>query len=311
MFRTRRARRPWLGPVVLAAIVFPTLAPATASGRAEAGPGSLAATDCGPAQALHRNHFPDRPRIDNRFSPLIPGTQFVLDGFVVGDDHLHHPHRIVTTVTDLTKTVDGVRTLVVFDEDYEDGVLQESEIFFVAQDRDGAIWTLGEYPEEYDSGTLTGAPRSWLSGVAGARAGIAMLEKPRAGTATYLQGLAPDVDFKDCATVYATGEKHVCVPLRCYDRVLEIDEFAPLDPAGGHQRKLYAPGVGVIEVTAASGVDPETLRLIRADPLCKPDFAAIRSRALAQDARGYTVAADVFAGSPHAKDRLDARTRDC
>jgi hypothetical protein len=123
----------------------------------------------------------------------------------------------------------------------------------------------------------------------------------------YLQGIAPEVDFKDCASVFTTGEKHVCVPVACYDKVLETDEFAPLDPAGGHQHKLSAPGIGVIRVAAAGGVDPETLTLISAKRLCKADFTEIRQQALDQDARAYTVAPDVFAGAAHAKDTIDSR----
>src|SRR5205085_8847383 len=143
------------------------------------------------------------------------------------------------------------------------GVLQESELFFLAQREDGSVWTLGEYPEEYDNGELTGAPSTWISGTARARAGIAMLAQPKVGAPTYLQGLGPKVGFKDCATVFQTGQR-TCVPTGCYDGVLVTDEFAPLEPEGGHQRKFYAPGVGVVRVGAAGGVDPEELKLTKA-----------------------------------------------
>jgi hypothetical protein len=313
MLRLPSVRRAWVGPVIISALALTTFGPASASSSPVAAAPATAsptATDCGPALKLDRKDFPNSPKVTNNFYPLVPGKQFVLDGVVLDDQNQPHPHQIVTTVTDLTKVIDGVRTLVVFDEDIQDGETTEAEIFFVAQDRDGTVWTFGEYPEQYDNGVLTGAPSSWLSGVQHARAGIAMLAKPKVGTRTYLQGLAPEVDFKDCATVFKTGEKHVCVPVKCYDNVLEVDEFAPLDPSGGHQRKFYAPGVGVglIQVKAAGGVDPESLKLISAERLCKSDMADIRERALEQDARSYTVAPDVFAGSPHAKDTLDART---
>jgi hypothetical protein len=312
MLRLPHVRRAWVGPVLLSALALTTFGPATASSGPAAATPAVAriATDCGPALKLDRRDFPDSPRITNTFLPLSPGKQFVLDGVVLDDQNQPHPHQIVTTVTDLTKVIDGVRTLVVFDEDIQDGVTTESEIFFVAQDQDGTVWTFGENPELYDNGVLTGAPSTWLSGVQGARAGIAMLANPKVGTKTYLQGLAPAVGFKDCATVFKTGEKHVCVTVGCFNNVLEIDEFAPLDPAGGHQRKFYAPGVGVglIQVTAAGGVDPEALKLISAQRLCKADFADIRERALDQDARAYHTAPDVWAGSPRAKDTIDART---
>jgi hypothetical protein len=317
MHRRPHWRSAWLSVLIPPALALATL---TATGPARAAVGQTAApsvaplsavaasTSCGRVPRLDRSDFPSQPRIDNRFYPLVPGMQFVLDGFVVGDDGLQHPHRIETTVTDLTKVIDGVRTIVILDKDFQDGELQEQEIFFVAQDHDGAVWTLGEYPEEYENAKLTGAPSSWLSGVQGARAGIAMLAHPRIGTPTYVQGLAPQVDFLDCATVFQTGQQHVCVPVGCFDNVLVTDEFAPLDPAGGHQRKFYAPGVGVVRVTAAAGVDPETLQLTRAQKLCKGAFAKIREQVVKQDRRGYHVAKDVYGDTPPVKDTLDAKT---
>jgi hypothetical protein len=134
-----------------------------------------------------------------------------------------------------------------------------------------------------------------------------MLAHPRAGTATYAQGVAPRVQFKDCATVFKTDQR-TCVPLNCYDNVLVIDEFAPLDPQGGHQRKFYAPGVGNVRVAAAGGVDPEALALTRAATLCSSDFAKIRQLVLAQDDRGYTVARAVYSHTPRAQETLRAAT---
>src|SRR5207244_3807070 len=205
-----------------------------------------------------------------------------------------------------TKVVDGVHSLVVFELDLEGDQVLESEVFFVAQRKDGSVWTLGEYPEEYEKGKLTGAPSTWISGTAGARAGIAMLAHPRVGTPTYLQGLGPGIGFKDCATVCRTGQR-ACRTLRCYDDVLVIDEFAPLEPEGGHQRKFYAPGVGAVQVAAAGGVDPEALKLSRAAKLCAEELSNVRQQALAQDNRGYDVAKDVYSATTRAQQTLDAR----
>jgi hypothetical protein len=303
----RRLIVPALGTALLFMTSGPA-APSTARAAAKpaaSAPAAAAASDCGRLPRLERGDFPERPRVDNRFSPLRPGGHSILDGFVIGDDGLHHPHRIETTVTDLTKVIDGVRTLVVYDADFEDGLLTESELFFEAQDRKGAVWLLGEYPEQYDGGRLSGAPSTWITGVAGASAGIAMPARPRVGDPTYLQGLARAVGFEDCVTTFQAGQR-TCVPVTCYDRVLVTDEFGPLDPASGHQRKFYAPGVGTVRVTAAGGVDPETLVLIRSERLCEQPLASIRDQALQQDGRGYTVVPGTYAGTPHAKRSLDA-----
>jgi hypothetical protein len=315
MFGHRRVRSAWLSLFIVPGLLVATSAPATASAaRQAAAPAAPAtatppATDCSPV-SLHRSHFPASPKIDNRFLPLTPGMQFFLDGSVIADDGTAHPHRIATTVTDLTKVVDGVRTLVLFDVDIQDGQIVESELFFVAQRDDGSVWTLGEYPELYVNGRLTGAPSTWIAGIATARAGTAMLAHPAVGTPTYLQGLAPKVAFKDCATVFHAGQR-TCVTLKCYNDVLVVDEFAPLDVAGGHQRKFYAPGVGNIRVEAAGGVDPEALQLTRAAELCSGAFAKVRNDVLAQDSRGYHVSTDVYAKTPHAKQTLPADTDTC
>src|SRR5207247_1030002 len=96
-----------------------------------------------------RMTFSDPARIDNRWVALEPGTQWVQTGLADIGKGLE-PHTVITTVTDLTKVVDGVRTTVVWDQDLSSGVLTESELYFVAQDDDGNVWLLGEYPEEYD-----------------------------------------------------------------------------------------------------------------------------------------------------------------
>jgi hypothetical protein len=308
VFARIRRRSIWLGVLAVPALLLAASPPAAAAvGARPAAPAVAAATStCSPVP-LGRSHFPAVPRIDNRFYPLTPGTQFFLDGFVVADDGTKHPHRIATTVTDLTKVIDGVRTVVVFDVDIQDGRLQESELFFVAQRSDGSVWTLGEYPEEYDNGTLTGAPSTWISGIAGARAGRAMLANPQVGTPTYQQGLAPKVGFDDCATVFQTGQQ-ACVPVGCFNDVLVVDEFAPNDPTGGHQRKLYAPGLGTIRVEPVGGTGQEALKLTKAAPLCPSEFAAVRTQVLAQDRRGYHVSPDVYAKTPHAERTLYATT---
>jgi hypothetical protein len=265
---------------------------------------------CGAVPQVHKAVFPPSPVVDNSFLPLVPGTQVILDGFVVGADGSHIAHRIESTVTDLTKVVDGVRGIAVLERDFQGTplVLQESELFFQAQDTTGREWLLGEYPEEYTNGQLAGAPATWISGVGGDTAGIAMLATPQLGDHTYLQGHAPAVGFHDCATVFQTGENHVCVPVGCFDNVLEIDEFSPKDHSGGHQRKFYAPGVGNIEVTAVGGVDPETVSATRIGSLCATDFATFRQLALEQDARGHTQSPKVYGTTPPLERTLTAQT---
>ncbi|WP_225802231.1 hypothetical protein [Streptomyces sp. NK15101] len=298
MPRRLRASAVLLSPIVAALLLAPgasaTDAPKVPS-AAPAKSGPSAQNGCGNPPALRPYTFPARPKVNNKFLPLKPGTRLVLTGDVAGEDH-----TVVTTVTDLTKVIDGVRTVVVFDQDFNGDEIQESELAFFAQDRRGTVWRLGEYPEIYENGRLTGAPDTWISGVEGAKAGIAMLARPRVGTPTYTEGLAPEIDFLDCATVVQTGQS-VCVEAGCFENVLVTDEFAPLDPEGGHQLKSYAPHVGNIKVEPVGEENPETLSLTEFTRLGREELAAVREEVLEQDARGYEISPDVYGTTPPAK----------
>jgi hypothetical protein len=84
------------------------------------------------------------------------------------------------------------------------------------------------------------------------------------------------------------------------------DEFAPRDPAGGHQGKFYAPGVGNIRVSAGDGANPEVLEMTALVGLCASQMNAVRRQALEQDARGSTVSKTVYGKTPPAEKTLSA-----
>jgi hypothetical protein len=247
----------------------------------------------------HAAGFSDPTRIDNAWFPLAPGTQFTLVGSA-NRGQGQRGHRVVFTVTNLSKVIDGVRALVLWDRDYNAGRLEEGELTFHAQDDDGTVWNLGEYPEEYEHGRLTGAPDTWIAGLARARAGILMLAHPRVGTPSYLQGWAPDIDFADRARVLRTGVRS-CVPVACYHDVVLTDEWNPAEP-GAHQRKYYARGVGNIRVgTAGEDAEGEVLVLERIRHLGAGARAWVRKEALKLDRRAYRVRADLYRHTPPAE----------
>ena len=271
---------------------------------------------CSQPVEFDRHEFPNRPVINNQWTPFVPGTQFILEGRANrGGGPL--PHRVVLTITDLTKVINGVRTIVSWDRDYgEAGLapdapavedpetlfnplqLQESELTFNAQDEDGNVWNLGEYPEEYENGHLTGAPNTWIPGVQGAKAGLLMRAKPRTNTSRYLQGYSPRIDFLDCAKVFQTHQR-VCVPANCYQNVLVTDENSPLAPEDGHQRKFYAAGVGNVQIAAVNDPEGETLVLVKINHLSPRALATIHRKALELDSRGYQIS-PVYRHTEHA-----------
>jgi hypothetical protein len=232
--------------------------------------------------------FSEPTNVDNRYFSLVPGTEFVYDGTVVeGGETLRH--RVVFTVTGVTKVINGVRTVVAWDRDFTDGELQEAELAFFAQDDSGTVWNFGEYPEEFDNGEFVGAPSTWVDGVAGAKGGIHMLTRPTVG-ATYEEGRVPNIDFLDVSTVVQTDAR-TCVPAGCFSHVVVVDETSPLDPESGHQIKYYAPSVGLVRVSAQGGDSQEFLTLTRVVQLGTAKQISACAAALTMDRRAYLVAA--------------------
>jgi hypothetical protein len=275
---------------VLAAATLAGLA--LAAGRGGGNPGLSAV----PGVAFDPANFTHSATVDNRWLPLVPGTQFVYAG-----SSSDGKKRLVFIVTDLVKVVGGVRNVVVWDRDYTNGKLVEAELAFFAQDNSGNVWHTGEYPEEYEGGKLAGAP-AWIVGVKGAQAGFEMKATPQLG-ALYAQGYAPPpVDWTDHAQIYKLGEKN-CVPVSCYPNVLITREFNPDEP-GRSQLKYYAPSVGNIRV-GWLGKDPdkESGALVELERLSPAALTKARTAALELERRAYKTRPAVYGGTRPAQRR--------
>jgi hypothetical protein len=244
-------------------------------------------------KGFDRRNFSSPTRIDNKWLPLVPGTELVYEGRSTVDGK-RLPHRQVFVVSDVTKMLDGVRTLVVWDRDFDAGRLAEGELAFFAQDNRGNVWSLGEYPEIYKRGKLPTAPNTWVVPQEGARAGLHIPADPRPGTARYSQGYAPKIGWGDVAKAVELGQK-TCVPVKCYDNVLVTDETNLLQPGDGHQLKYYAAGVGNIRASPGQqDSDEEALVLVKARHLNPQSLAYVRAKVLEQDKRAYVMSKDVY-----------------
>jgi hypothetical protein len=231
-------------------------------------------------------------KIDNPWFPLKPGTRSVMKGFTT-EAGKRVPHRLVTTVTDVTKVIDGVRTVVVWIEDIRDAKMMETEIAFFAQDKHGNVWLMGEHPEEYEDGKFVKAP-TWMHGSLESRAGIAMQAQPRLGTPSYSQGWAPSVGWTDRAKVDQLGTK-TCVPLRCFEDVLVMAETSQAEPDAEHL-KHYARGVGKVRVGWRGQGEKlqEVLELTELSQLGPQALAKARAAALKMDKNAYKVSKDAY-----------------
>jgi hypothetical protein len=236
---------------------------------------------------FNKNNFSQPTDIDNKWSPLVPGTQFIMEGVANRTGELLE-HQVIFTVTGVTKVIDGVRNVVLWDRDINEGKLVEAELAFKAQDDAGNIWNFGEYPEEYENGEFLGAPSTWISGLGQADGGLLMEGNPKVEPTYYMQGLVPPIDFLDCAKVVKMAQKK-CTPLACYHPVQVTHERAPLEPDTGIQRKYYAAGVGNVLINAINDPEGETLVLSQIVQLSPEALAQANQEALNMDRRAYRV----------------------
>jgi hypothetical protein len=263
--------------------------PSQAARTGDAG-GDVSASD------FHPGNFVRSAVVDNALFPLRPGTQLIFSGSTV-EENQRLDHRLVFTVTDLIKVIGGVPTTVVWDRDFSAGQLVEAELAFFAQDGDGNVWQLGEYPEEYENGRLAGNP-VWIHGFRGARAGLSMKAEPRPRTPSYSLGWGPAVEFNDRAKVLTMGRR-TCVPFGCFADVLVVDEFNPDEP-GKHQLKYYAPGVGNVRVGWSGRNETSKEKLVLVDVVWLGPEAVARARraALKLEAHAYRVSKGLYGRTP-------------
>jgi hypothetical protein len=237
------------------------------------------------------NNFDNSTNIDNEWMPLKPGTQLVFEGETIENDE-SVPHRVVINVTDLTKVISGVSSVVTWDLDYSADQLVEAELAFFAQDNDGNVWRMGEYPEEYEDGKFVDNP-TWIHGLDNALAGIAMQANPQPGTPDYPQGWGPEVDWTDRGLVDKVVQE-TCVPAGCYQNVLVIKETSATE-VGAFQLKYFAPGVGNVLVDW-TGTDKtqETLELVEYNQLSPEEIDEVRAAALELEKSAYEKSKDVY-----------------
>jgi hypothetical protein len=221
---------------------------ATSSAPAEAAAGPPLPQDGEPFE-LDPANFVDT--IDNPYWPMTPGSRWVYRE----TDAEGTVQRVVVTVTDQTKTIEGIEATVVHDVVSEDGEVVEDTFDWYAQDKWGNVWYLGEATKEFD-GDKVSTEGSWEAGVDGALAGVVVPANPEPGLAyrqEYYKGEAED------EAVVLSIDERADVPQGSYEGVLKTKDLNPLEP-DLVENKFYAKGVGpVLAVTVSGGSDREEL----------------------------------------------------
>lgn len=175
--------------------------------------------------------------ITNPYFPLKPGTVFKFEGSRDGV-----ARRDDMTVTDETKMIMGVKTVVVRDVASSDTEIVEKTVDWYAQDKDGNVWYFGEDTAEYANGKVTNTDGTWMAGVDGAIPGIIMKAKPTVGEG-YRQEYRPGV-AEDYAKVINT-EATAGGPTGKYEKVVVTEDTDLLDKSK-FEHKWFAPNIGLI-----------------------------------------------------------------
>lgn len=182
------------------------------------------------------------PRVgSNKWFPLIPGTQWVREGTTLIGNRVV-PHQVITTVTDVIRVIDGVKTVLVYDRSVGAGQVVQESIDYFAQDKAGNIWDMGAATEQYEAGRFVAVDEAWASGVDGAKPGILMPGNPTAATPAWVIAQPPGEDGD--AAGFARIQPQECVPFGCYKNVLVIEEGKR--SALNNEFKYYVLGGGQI-----------------------------------------------------------------
>lgn len=181
--------------------------------------------------------------VDHPYLPLVPGTAWSYAG---EEDGI--PRREEIRVLDEPEIVFGVACTAVVDRSFLDGELRETTTQWLAQDASGNVWRFGEETVEIVGGLPVVSEDSWEAGVDGALPGMVLAADPRVGDVYIVN--RPDGGI-DVATVLSLGTSEA-VPAGVFQGCMEIEESNPEDPED-KDRILYAPGVGVVSESSASG----------------------------------------------------------
>jgi hypothetical protein len=230
--------------------------------------------------------------IDNEWYPIKPGMRYVYDGYAVDEEGDEETHSVSFIVTDLVKEIAGVRTVVCWDRDFVDKELEESEIMFLAQDKAGDVWILGEYPEELSNGEFE-KQACWMHGIKDGHAGILIKKNPTLNLA-WSEGWAPSVEYTDQAFVWKVGQT-VKTPAGDFDHVVIVDE-SNRETVGAHHLKYYSRGTGVVHIDwRGKKTDQEKMDLVKIEKVTPEEMAKAREASLNLDRHGYETSKDVYA----------------
>lgn len=177
----------------------------------------------------------------NDYFILEPGFQLT---FEKEADLISSAEKLVITVLDETKVVDGIETRVVEEREWVgDHLVEVSRNFFAICQQTKDVFYFGEEVDMYRNGQLVSHEGAWLAGKKGAKAGLIMPGKPVVGM-KYYQEIARGVAMDRAEVIKLNDE--LTTPAGAFTNCLLTKEGAALNPLE-REFKTYAPGIGLIQ----------------------------------------------------------------
>ncbi len=147
-------------------------------------------------------------------------------------------------VTGATRKFMGVKTLVIRDRVYLNGLLKEEALDYFAQHKDGTVWYFGEDVENYKDGVFVDTHGTWHAGIDGALPGRLMLAHPKVGQVyreEYYAGKAEDM-----AKILSITET-VSTPLGFFTNCIKTENWTPLEPSVKEHKTYCAQAGGIVK----------------------------------------------------------------
>ena len=202
-------------------------------------------------QVLKGVKFSHPRDIDNPYLPLAKLQQDIIEGSE--DGKKTRVERTLKPEVQKVFPVAGqqVASLCMEDRIFVGGVLEEVALDYFAQDDAGTVYYLGEDVDEFDEhGKLARhnpPDDAWLTGKDTPVPGVIIPAHPKLGDKFKSEDVSDKIDESD--EVVAVGESTM-VPAGTFENCLKIKETLA---DGSVEFKWYAPGVGVVRETLATG----------------------------------------------------------
>lgn len=278
-------------------LVIPLLAAACGGGSGGAGNDAASAGPEPTRVDFDPANFVDPTTSTNELHPLTPGTQWVRGGTTeVGSRQV--PHQVISTMTDVVRMIDGVPAVAMLDQSTDAGETAQFGFDWFALDRDGNVWIVGGYTEDYEGGVYTNTEDAWLGADSGGDPGILVLGDVSLDTPRWFVGAVEQGEAGSVAEPVEVGVRQ-CVEFGCFEDVTVIreGEAAAID----NEFKYYAPGVGVVlNDPRNASLHQDYFELVNVIELTPAGLAEMSQVVLDLEAHAREVVPEVYGGVPPA-----------